>query len=194
MQENEVGTIVLLHGYGADAENLRFLADEWKQYFKDWNYISIDGPTAIAYGGYSWFDLGGENWLKDIIQSAEYITDQFKDYKKKLIFAGFSQGAFLSAHLGAYSNLNICGCICFSGGLIPMQKPAHKTPLYFIHGTADQVILPEWFEQTLQFGNDRNLPITGTLIDEMDHEINETALARATMQLQKWIKSDNLIQ
>jgi len=194
LYDDEIGTIVLLHGYGANAENLRFLANEWQHYFKQWNYLGIDGPTALTIGGYSWFDLGGENWLNDIQTSAQYITSQLQDYRKKLIFAGFSQGAFLSAHLGAYSDLNIDGCICFSGGLIPTQKPARQTPLYFIHGSEDEIILPEWFEQTLEFGNERDLPITGTMIQGMDHDINEEALAQATIKLNEWIKNDALIQ
>lgn len=194
MQEDETGTIVLLHGYGADAENMRFLANEWKQYFKDWNYVGIDGPTPLSHGGFSWFDLASENWLNDIAKSGNYIASQFEHYKKKLIIAGFSQGAFLAAYLGAYSNLDIDGCICFSGGLIPMPQPARNTPLYFIHGTNDEIILPEWFERTLEFGNEKNLPITGTLIDKMDHDINEEALARGTIQLNKWIKNETLMQ
>lgn len=192
-QENEEGTIVLLHGYGADAENLQFLVNEWRPHFKTWNFIGLDGPMKLPTG-YAWFDLSDEKWMQGIIIAAQELEQHFKNYKKPLVFAGFSQGAFLAAQLGTYSNLNIKGSICFSGGLIPLNKPAKNTPLYFVHGSSDDIILPSWFEETMRFGKEKQLNIEGIMIDQMAHDINQTALAHATIFLSKLINKKIAMQ
>lgn len=190
---NEEGTIVLLHGYGANGQNLKPLEDEWKAYFKNWNFIAPDGFIKLELG-HAWFELENNNWGQGIQEAADKLCNQFLNYKKELIFVGFSQGAFLAGHLGIYSTLNIKGCICFSGGLIPMPRTEKQTPVYFIHGKKDSIILPQWFEKSMQYGNEKNLDIKGDIIDNMGHEINDKALALGTMKLNEWIKNGKLIQ
>ena len=68
--ENEEGTIILLHGYAANGENLRPLAHEWQQYFKNWNFIALDGFIKLELG-YAWFELDNNNWIQGIEQSAK---------------------------------------------------------------------------------------------------------------------------
>lgn len=185
----EIGTIVILHGYGADAEDLKFMAQEWQKFFSKWNFVGIDGRIKLE-SGFAWFNPTSKDWAADIADSAAYIEKQFSDYKKKLIFVGFSQGAFMCAHLGLFSRLKIDGCICFSGGIIPINQRANDTPIYLIHGSADEVILPEWFEQGLMYADSNNLPISGIMIEKMAHEINEHAFGLATMKLKEMINSE----
>jgi phospholipase/carboxylesterase len=193
-QNEEEGTIVLLHGYGANGANLSPLASEWKQYFKNWNFYAPDGLIKLTLG-HAWFHLDNDNWADGIKKAADHLHNEFANYKKKLIFVGFSQGGFLAAHLGIYSKLqNIKGCICFSAGLIPMAQMEKETPIYFVHGSEDNIILPQWFEKTIEYANEKNLNITGNMIDNMEHEINDKALAHATVQLNVWIKNEHLIQ
>jgi len=183
-QGDEIGTIVLLHGYGADSEDMNFLAKHWEKMTPNWKIISINGPIALN-PGYAWFDLYSSNWLDDIEKSALYVEEMFSSYDKKLIFAGFSQGAFLSSYMGLYSKLQIDGCICFSGGIIPINKVPKQTPMFLIHGDSDEVIQKDWYMQSMSFAKENSLPIDGNLIRNMEHEINEEAFLSATESLKK---------
>ena len=51
---NSKGTLVILHGYGADEYDLMGLAP----YFDaNLQILSIRGPGTVMYGGASWFDI-----------------------------------------------------------------------------------------------------------------------------------------
>lgn len=192
-QENETGTIIMLHGYGANAKDLEFLAKEWKQYFKTWNFVGIDGPLQLP-NGHAWFELGTKKLVNDLISAHAFVEELFKEYKKPIIFVGFSQGAFLASSLAIYANLNIIGAISFCGGLIPLNWPTRNRALYIINGTEDQIMDSNWLEEGIQYGKKHNLNISGIMIEGMKHEINNIALAQATIQISKMIDQSIIIQ
>lgn len=186
----EEGQIVLLHGYGADAENMRFLANEWQPYFKNWAFTSLDAPIPLQPEGFAWFDLQSVGVIQEVKLGANQVRKQLEGYNKKLIVAGFSQGAFIANQLAI--DMEIIGCISFSGAILPAQ-PRYSSPILLIHGTEDKIIEPCWFEQSMLIAKDNGLDVEGTLIEGMKHEINDEALAIATLKLSKWIYEISII-
>jgi len=185
--DTEIGTIVLLHGYGADAEDMEFLKTEWKKFAPNWKITALNGPIELN-PGYAWFDLTSKTWVEEMIETAKNLEEKFANYKKKLIFAGFSQGAFLAAYLALFSDLNVCGCISFSGGILPIaNKEPKKTPILLVHGTEDGIILPDWYYDSLEYGKEYDLPVNGSLIAQMEHEINSEAFEHASFYLKSLI-------
>jgi len=191
--DNEKGTVVLLHGYGADGNDLKFLAEKWAPLFEDWNFIGPDGHTKMEVG-YSWFDLEGYKWEKGIIRATDKLEEHFKNYKKPLIFVGFSQGGFLASQLAAYSNLNTLGSIALSAGLIPLHQTPNKTKLYFIHGKEDDIIDIQWFKEIVELTHEGEFDIEEKLIDGLDHSINKEVVEVATSYLNQLINGQKGFQ
>jgi len=103
---NSKGTLVILHGYGADEYDLMGLAP----YFDpNLHILSIRGPGTVMYGGASWFDIdmnadGSLRFnIEQALESADGVIQLVKDLQEqgiipdhKIILAGFSQGATIS--------------------------------------------------------------------------------------------------
>jgi len=56
-------TIVLLHGYGSNKEDLFGL----QPYFKGYNLVCFQAPDAIGMGGYAWYPIDWNNGAKSLI-------------------------------------------------------------------------------------------------------------------------------
>lgn len=194
------GSIVLLHGFGANSEDLKDLAEAWINVLPEWDYLGIDAPIPLMDGGFSWFDLYSENWQNDILNSSKWLELRLENLQKPLIFVGFSQGAFISAHMALYSNLDVRGAICFSGGILPQPLEAKTANIFLIHGTDDSIILPDWFHKSLEFGqtlhshtcNSCGNTVDGILITGMQHEINAEAFDQATQKLLQMTSNNEL--
>ena len=103
---NSKGTLVILHGYGADEYDLMGLAP----YFDaNLQILSIRGPGTIMHGGASWFDIdmNADGSLKfnieqalesasDLIALIQELQGQGLIGEEKIILGGFSQGATIS--------------------------------------------------------------------------------------------------
>ena len=183
--ENEIGTIVLLHGWGSDNQDMEFLANEWSQLYKNWNIVAFNGPINL-HPGFGWFDLASPNFAESLVKARIFLEQKMENYDKQVIFIGFSQGGFVATHMALYSNLNVIGCIAFSAGIIPCLEIGKKTPIYLIHGSKDDVILPDWYNQSIIFAQEHDLQVDGIMISNMRHEINELALSYATNELNKF--------
>ena len=127
--------VILLHGYGANGENLIELANEFQPIIQDAYFIA---PNAIEpwEGGfpncYQWFSLyaGVERNALDIlapkIKNAnqillKFIEEQLARFNlsfENLILIGFSQGSMMSIYQGLIMPKKIAGIISFSGKVV----------------------------------------------------------------------------
>ena len=180
--------VVFLHGYGADASNLEFLAKSWQAIFPYCDFMGIDAPIALEDGGFSWFDLESADWKGGVLRASNFVEEKLKDNSKKVFFAGFSQGAFLTSHLTLYSKLKVEGGIGFSGGIIPQQLAVKKSNLCLIHGDSDEVILPDWHSKSIEFASENGIDLSHKLIKGLGHQIGNEAFDFATKQLIEWFK------
>jgi phospholipase/carboxylesterase len=152
-------TIVLLHGYGSNKEDLFGL----QPYFKRYNLVCFQAPDAIGMGGYAWYpidwnngskiiDSGEVEFAKNLVLDAITKWTTAHDITGTLILGGFSQGAILSTAIYA-SGYNAAGYVFLSGYALPDWREALNSftstvPVFQSHGTEDPVIPFEWAKAT----------------------------------------------
>jgi phospholipase/carboxylesterase len=145
--------VVLLHGYGADGDDLIGLASHWQQLLPGAAFVAPHAPTRVpgAPSGFQWFPISriDPHEMQNGVAMAAPGIAQFLDEEldrlglppDRLALAGFSQGAMLSLHLGLNRAVAPAAIVGFSGLLAgPPPAQGHKPPILLTHGDADQVI------------------------------------------------------
>jgi phospholipase/carboxylesterase len=147
--------VVLLHGYGANGDDLIPLGDEWRSRLPGAVYVAPNAPQTIPGmpGALQWFGLTmrdpNEYWRG--VVAARPLLDRFLDRElaryrlapDRLVLVGFSQGTMMSLHTGLRRPASPAAIVGFSGLL---AGPEHLTeitarpPILLIHGEADDLI------------------------------------------------------
>ena len=138
--------IILIHGWGADADDLLNLAEEFKNKINyDFEVISLRAPGLHPSGqGRQWYGLYPHDWNgaevavnKLSITLKKFDTNQIS--LKKTILLGFSQGAAMAIDAGFKLNLGLI--VACSGYPHPNWLPGEECPpLILSHGTFDDVV------------------------------------------------------
>lgn len=204
-----LGTIILLHGFGADAYDLFPLA----QVFKGPQWIFPQAPLKVPLGpnyvGRAWFhvdiealsqairekrfDQISEAFPPDLRSAQEAIENLIVELdipRSKLILGGFSQGAVLAIETSLQSSLKCGGLLIFSGTLIHETQwrrlaPLHAhTPFFQSHGSNDPLLPMEKAEDLEKLLIDSGLK--GQLHRfHGGHEIPHSTLAQLSHFLKK---------
>jgi phospholipase/carboxylesterase len=146
--------IVVLHGRGADANDLADLApmiDGPGGY----RFIFANAPTSFEpypgmTFGFTWFD-GWPPTPESIAESRrlllEFLDEMVARYRPgggKMILAGFSQGGLMALDVGFRTGQPLAGIVVMSGGLYETELPdfaARKDQsVLIVHGTLDDMI------------------------------------------------------
>jgi phospholipase/carboxylesterase len=142
--------VILIHGRGADANDLADLAplldppDGARFVFPN-APKPFEAYPGMAFG-WTWF----EGWPPEqtsvaasraiLLKFLEEITARYPT--TSLIVAGFSQGAMMSLDAGLRREVK--GIVAMSGGLyendLPDLRAVPKVPILMAHGTADEVV------------------------------------------------------
>ena len=134
--------LVLLHGWGADADDLlelgRQLCGERRQ------LLALRAPQPHPGGsGRQWYDLQNRSW-PDLPQARVALRARLEALGRSLpleqtVLLGFSQGAAMALDVG--SDLALAGIVCCSGYPHPgwQAKPAMAQVL-LTHGKNDPVV------------------------------------------------------
>ena len=148
--------VVLLHGLGADGQDLLGLAPLYASALPDAIFVAPDAPFPcdMAPMGRQWFSLQEwtpESILRGVQQSApiltEYLNELLQKYNlegKNMALVGFSQGTMMSLFVGPRFPGRLAGVLGYSGALVWEDKVdvslLHRIPVHLIHGTADNVV------------------------------------------------------
>ena len=153
--------ILLLHGYGSNAEDLFSFANYLPQQL---TVISLEAPLNTPFGGKAWysihFDAAQDKWsdieeakksLVAITQQLEYFIDEYDLNPKDISLMGFSQGAILSWSLLLDHPKRFRRAICMSGYINTqlLEKPLDEYQnvlAYASHGTNDPTVPYQWAE------------------------------------------------
>lgn len=162
--------VVLLHGYGANGEDLIGLADHWQELLPEAAFVAPNAPEPLpfaGFGGFQWFALTTrspeERWSGT--QRAAPVLERFISAELermrlgvgRLALVGFSQGTMLSLHVGLRLTTPPAAILGYSGIIAGPEHLAAdrealgvrgQPPILLIHGEADDVIPAEALEIT----------------------------------------------
>jgi phospholipase/carboxylesterase len=150
--------VVLLHGVGADGDDLIDLAPFLARALPDAAFIAPNAPDEydMADQGRQWFSLQ-ERTSEAIIggaRAAAPVLDAFIDQQlalhgldeSALAILGFSQGAMMGLHVALRRERPVAAVLAYSGALVdPDALPAEircRPRVLLVHGDADEVVNP----------------------------------------------------
>jgi len=178
--------LVLLHGWGANAEDLVALQGSFTPY--GWQIFGLNGvfPHPHVQGGRMWYDLEHPDWL-GLDESKKIVLTWLRSFEQstgiplnRTVLGGFSQGAAMSLDLGL--TLPLAGLMVLSGYPHPeisLADLADPPPaVLVVHGRQDTIVPVSAAHKIQQFlqRSPISIPIT---YQEMDagHEVSPETIA-----------------
>ncbi len=148
--------VILLHGLGADGNDLIGLAQYWGRLVPDSEFVSPNAPFPcdMAPYGHQWFSVQDRSPSSILagVRAAAPMLDAFIDEalrergltEEDAVLVGFSQGTMMSLYVGLRRDKPLAGIIGYSGRLIAPELLADelrsRPPVLLVHGTADPVV------------------------------------------------------
>ena len=148
--------VVLLHGYGADGNDLIDLGRHWAQTLPDALFLAPNAPSPCAGGafGFQWFALDTAQIDARLVGARDaapvihnFLADLWAQTglgPKETFLIGFSQGAMMALTVGTALEEPLAGIVAFSGAFIAPEgfgeERFARTPVALIHGDMDQVV------------------------------------------------------
>ena len=148
--------VLLLHGLGADGNDLIGLAEPWGRLVPDACFAAPDAPEPcdMAPTGRQWFSLSDRSpasMAEGVARAAEALDADIDARlaalgldEGDLVLVGFSQGTMMSLHV-AYRRARPCaGILGFSGSLVGGENLESelraRPPALLIHGDVDDLV------------------------------------------------------
>ncbi|MBI1806583.1 MAG: alpha/beta hydrolase [Ignavibacteria bacterium] len=192
-------TLILLHGRGANEDDLLGLAEYLDERLL---LISARAPFAFQYGGgFTWYEIEevGKPEPKMFAESYSKLSQFFDDVKgaypvdpARVIFCGFSMGTMMSYSIALTKPEAIVGVIANSG-YVPedteLQFQWDKVkgkPFLVSHGLYDPVIPVAFGRRAKELLNNAHASVTYREY-EMGHQISEESLNDMMQWLTKHI-------
>ncbi len=195
--------VVMLHGVGANGEDLLGLAEIWQSVFPTTAFISPDAPQPydMAPFGYQWFSLrdrAHETLVREAKAAAgpllHYIECVAKEYSvplSKTVLLGFSQGTMMSLYVGLRMKEQLAGILGYSGMLLGADAPDEITsrpPVCLVHGTSDDVVPAMASEMAMAALGQLNVHCEYHPCRGLGHGINDEGLAAGAAFLRRVLK------
>jgi phospholipase/carboxylesterase len=155
--------MVLLHGYGADGQDLISLGYQWRELWPDMLFVAPNAPEACEQNpaGYQWFPLQTDRTIGRIagVGNARPVLVNFlidlwaqtAVSPANTILAGFSQGAMMALHVGTSLDQELAAIVAFSGAFVPAEGFGSgifaRPPVALIHGDMDGTVDPDLSRQ-----------------------------------------------
>ncbi len=195
--EGKLPAIVMLHGRGADADDLVPLG----------SYLGVDGIAVIAprapfpftYGdGFAWYDVEGpklpgeEKFRKSLDILRKFLDEAKEAYPLdpgQLILLGFSQGTVMSYATALLDPTKVKAIVALSGYIpnksgLPLQLHDLKgLPVFISHGTSDPIIPVEYGRESAEI-----LRKAGADVCYMEYPIGHELNSEILADLAAWMK------
>lgn len=184
--------VILLHGYGADGNDLIGLAPYWARELPHVGFVSPNAPFPCEMSpmGRQWFSLGDrspESMLAGTRMAAQVIDGFIDEEMKrldltpdKIALVGFSQGTMMSLFVGPRRAEAIAGIVGFSGRLIGPELMAEevktKPPVTLIHGQADEMVPAAALGQAISGLEAVGIEVASEMRPGLGHSIDEQGL------------------
>ena len=183
--------LILLHGWGADAEDLIPLGESLTKHAKKKiEIISLRAPEVHPQGvGRQWYPLFPTDWsvVPSVTQILKERINNLATKKiplEKTVILGFSQGGAMA--LASGSELPIAGLIgCSSYPHPNWLVPKRISPIFLTHGTKDDVVPALAIEKIKQAISNSEVEIHIELF-EGGHEIPQYLIPKIQLAINRW--------
>jgi phospholipase/carboxylesterase len=184
--------VVLLHGFGADGNDLIGLAPYWTQLLPGAEFISPHAPFPCEMGGFGrqWFSFADRtpqtilagtkaaagilNGFLDEALAARGLTD------RDMALVGFSQGTMMSLYVALRRAKPVAGVLGYSGALIGAEELASeirsRPPVLLVHGDADPVVPYSELARAAAALKAAGVPVTTETRQHLQHGIDDQGL------------------
>ena len=192
--------VVLLHGYGADGNDLIALAPHLGQAVPGAQFVSPNAPFPCEMGfGRQWYsasDRSAEAYLAGS-RTAASILDGFLDDQLealgldegRMVLIGFSQGTMLALHVAPRRPVACAGVVGFSGRLVAPdllpEETVSRPPIMLVHGDADEVVPYDALAEAEAGLEGASFAVESHTRPGLGHGIDQEAMALAARFLAK---------
>lgn len=198
--------VFLLHGIGANKDDLLPLGHEWSNTLPHTAFISPDAPFPydMAPVGFQWFSIQNREpriILSEIKNTAVILNRFIDEMCQKLsiapghfALAGFSQGAMMALHVGPRRKSSCAAILSYSGMIIEgdelKTEAVCKPPVLVMHGTEDQVVLPVHFDETVSILEKAGIQVEKHLRRGLGHGIDDKGVELGHKFLERHLLSE----
>lgn len=186
--------VVILHGYGADGDDLIGLGQHWSSLMPDALFLAPNAPTRCAQNsfGFEWFPIDFEDMNRSVGGGAplarEVVAGALGDFwsqtglgPAQTLLVGFSQGAMMALHVALRRPRPIAGVVGYSGMMIDKESVAaeirSRPPVLLIHGDADPVVPFASLHEAVGILSDLEVPAQWHVSPRVGHGIAPDGLA-----------------
>jgi phospholipase/carboxylesterase len=186
--------IILLHGLGADGNDLIGLAPHWARLLPDAESLSPNAPFPcdMAPYGYQWFSAQDRSPAAVLagVRAAAPLLDAFIDDALAerglddgdLALVGFSQGTMMSLFVGLRRAKPVAGIVGFSGRLLAPELLAtelrSRPRTLLVHGTDDPLVPFDSLAAAEGALKSADVPVETLTCPGVGHSIDENGLRR----------------
>ena len=193
--------VFLLHGVGADGNDLIDLAPQWGRAVPDALFVAPHAPFPYAGAPYGrqWFDLTDRTParmeagvravapLRDGLIARECAAAGLPETHVMLM--GFSQGAMTALFLGPRRATPPAAILAYSGLLLaPESLGAElrgRPPVLLVHGEADEIVLASGSRAAERALHEAGVPVESLFSPRLAHGIDDAGLSAGALFLQR---------
>ena len=184
--------LVLLHGWGADAQDLvpvgKLLTEGFKERFE---IVSLSAPQPHPSGfGRQWYPLYPHQWKEvpnAVLNLERCLNNLCFDHipLEKTLLLGFSQGGAMAVSAGC--DMPLRGIISCSGYMHPgWVAPKRRPPILLIHGNEDEIVPISAARQLLN-NLDEDKGYLDSYFFKGGHQIPLDAIKKISNILSSWL-------
>jgi phospholipase/carboxylesterase len=193
--------VILLHGVGADGDDLIGLAPYWSRLLPQAAFIAPNAPYPcdMAPYGYQWFSLQDRTpaMIEAGVRATAPILNSFIDERlaelqltdQDLALVGFSQGTMMSLFTSLRRTQPVAGVLGFSGALVAPEtlgsEIRSRPRTLLIHGDADEIVSFEMMARADAVLRENGVPVEMLRRPGLGHGIDEVGLTRGGAFLQE---------
>jgi phospholipase/carboxylesterase len=193
--------VFLLHGLGADGNDLVDLAPHWGNAAPGALFLSPHAPEPHdgAPFGRQWFSLSDRSPPARLAgaRMARPVLDAMINAAcaetglpaSAVVLMGFSQGAMMALYAGLRRPEPVAGIMAYSGLLIGAETLAgdivSRPPVLLVHGEVDEVVPAAASRQAESALRGVGVPVESTFSAALGHGIDDAGLSAGSLFLQR---------